>query len=118
MKDKEVYIQELKEMVQDFVRERDWEQYHSPKNLSMAIAIEAAELMEHFQWLTVEEAREIRKNPEKLAQVQEEIADIALYLLSLTNALNIDLSAAFLAKLEKNRAKYPKDAVRNRVPWA
>lgn len=86
---------------------RNWEPYHSPKNLSMSIAIEAAELMEHFQWLTIEESRAIIKEPDKLERIKDEIADIAIYLLSLSNALNIDLSAAILEKLERNKERYP-----------
>lgn len=107
MKDQEVCIQTLKDAVHYFVSERNWERYHSPKNLSMSIAIEAGELMERFQWLTIEESRAIAKEPDKLDKVKDEMADIAIYLLSLSNTLNIDLSAAILEKLERNKERYP-----------
>jgi NTP pyrophosphatase (non-canonical NTP hydrolase) len=107
MKDRELPIQRLKDAVREFTHERRWESYHSPKNLSMSIAIEAAELMEHFQWLATEESVEIAKEVNNLAQIKDEIADIAIYLLSLSNALDLDLSAAILAKMEKNKKRYP-----------
>lgn len=102
----------LREEMAAFVRERDWEQFHSPKNLSMSIAIEAAELMEHFQWLAPEESR--RLAGELRNQVAEELSDIVLYALSLANAIDLDLSSAMRAKLEKNRLKYPAEQVRGK----
>lgn len=113
MSDQQTTLQELKEKMAAFVRERDWEQFHSPKNLSMSIAIEAAELMEHFQWLTLEESKSL--SPEALADIGEELADIVLYSLSLANALNLDLSQTVLAKMEKNVRKYPSDKVRGKA---
>ncbi len=100
-------VSALKREVNRFVSERDWEQFHSPKNLSMSIAIEAAELMEHFQWLTVSEARYLTRDPDKYEEVIQEVADIAIYLLSLCHTLRIDLSAAISKKLKLNREKYP-----------
>lgn len=105
--DRDCLVSTLKEEVNRFVAERDWEQFHSPKNLSMSIAIEAAELMEHFQWLTVPEARLLTRDPEKYDQVIQEVADIAIYILSLCHSLNIDLSEAISSKLKLNRKKYP-----------
>ena len=112
MSDKNTTIQQLKERMADFVRERDWEQFHSPKNLSMSIAIEAAELMEHFQWLTVEESQAL--TPEALADIGEELADIVIYSLSLSNSLQLDLADTIMKKMEKNIRKYPKEKVRGK----
>ncbi len=107
LSDRDCPVLDLKREVNRFVAERDWEQFHSPKNLSMSIAIEAAELMEHFQWNTVSEARLLTRDPEKYEEVIREVADIAIYLLSLCRALNIDLSRAIGEKLQLNRKKYP-----------
>ena len=75
----------LRKIIADFVAERDWSQFHSPKNVSMALAIEAAELMEHFQWLTTDASRELANDPEKLAEVGEELADVIGYSFALAN---------------------------------
>lgn len=107
MNDRQTTVSELRSLVARFVSERAWEQYHDPKNLSMAIAIEAAELMEHFQWLTREEARAAAGDEKLLSEVREELADVAAFLLSLCNALNVDLSSALEEKMRKNAAKYP-----------
>jgi dCTP diphosphatase len=109
--DREVTIEELKKAVAGFVRERNWGKFHTPKNLSMSIAIEAAELMEHFQWTDGSK----KKNREEIREITEEIADIAAYLVSLCNELDIDLSDAFLKKMEKNDKKYPKHLVRGKA---
>jgi NTP pyrophosphatase (non-canonical NTP hydrolase) len=107
-------IGELKQLVADFVAERDWSQFHSPKNVSMALAIEAAELMEHFQWLTIEASRQLSGDAAKLAEVGEERADVVGYSLALANELGIDLSTAIRAKMIKNAQKYPADQYRGR----
>ncbi|MEX2091816.1 MAG: nucleotide pyrophosphohydrolase [Pirellulales bacterium] len=107
-------VAELRKVMADFVAERDWSQFHSPKNVSMALAIEAAELMEHFQWLTTEASRQLVDDPEKLAAVGEEIADVVGYSFALANELGIDLSSAIRAKMVKNRQKYPADRYRGR----
>lgn len=112
MADRETTILELKERVASFVRERDWEQFHTPKNLSMSIAIEAAELMEHFQWFTVEES--MQPGPDARHDISEELADIVIYALSMSNALELDLTDAILQKMAKNIRKYPKDKVRGK----
>ena len=114
MSDQETTIAQLRAAVQRFVDERDWRQFHSPKNLSMAIAIESAELMEHFQWLGSEESREVRSSPESMLQVREELADILCFALSFANALDIDISSAVVDKLVKNAQKYPADRYRGR----
>ncbi|MEJ2698329.1 MAG: nucleotide pyrophosphohydrolase [Desulfuromonadales bacterium] len=112
MSDTQTTLQQLKEKMAAFVRERDWEQFHTPKNLSMSIAIEAAELMEHFQWLTVEASKNLPS--EALTDIGEELADIVIYSLSLANALGLDLSETVLAKMEKNIRKYPSEKVRGK----
>jgi len=113
MSDNRITLQELKERMADFVRERDWEQFHTPKNLSMSIAIEAAELMEHFQWLTAEQSQHL--DAAALQEIGEELADIVIYSLSMANFLHIDLAETVLAKMEKNRRKYPKEKVRGKA---
>jgi NTP pyrophosphatase (non-canonical NTP hydrolase) len=107
-------VAELRKLIADFVAERDWSQFHSPKNVSMALAIEAAELMEHFQWLTTEASRRLADEPEKLAAVGEELADVIGYSLALANELGLDVSSAIRAKMVKNVEKYPADQYRGR----
>lgn len=100
----------IKHKLRDFAADRDWDQFHSPKNLAMALNVEAAELLEHFQWLT--ESQSASLNAETLNEVAEEIADIQLYLMRLADKLGVDIVAASLAKIEKNAKKYPADKVR------
>ena len=100
----------LRDKLRTFAKERDWDQFHSPKNLSMALMVEAAELMEHFQWLT--EAQSAGLSAENKQAVGEELADILLYLVRLSDRLGIDLREAALLKLEKNAVKYPAEQVR------
>lgn len=107
MSDRTATLGSLKKKVARFIRERDWEQFHSPKNLSMAVTIEAAELMELFQWMQVDEARSKSSSPELRKKIEEEIADISIYILSLCQTLGVDLSSCIVQKLEKNRKKYP-----------
>src|SRR3982751_410701 len=107
-------VAELRKLVADFVAERDWSQFHSPKNVSMALAIEAAELMEHFQWLTTGASRELAADPEKLADVGEELADVIGYSFALANELGLDISSAVRAKMVKNAQKYPAEKYRGR----
>ena len=114
MNDRETTLAELRQLLRTFVDERDWRQFHSPKNLSMALAVEAAELMEHFQWIGGEESRRVADRPEKLAAVAEELADVLCYGLALANQLDIDIAAAIRAKVAKNERKYPADQYRGR----
>jgi dCTP diphosphatase len=100
----------LRDKLRAFAEARDWDQFHSPKNLSMALMVEVAELMEHFQWLTEEQSGNL--DATKKAVVAEELADILLYLVRLADKLGVDLPGAALHKLEKNAAKYPADQVR------
>ena len=107
-------VAQLKALVQRFVAERDWEQFHDPKNLSASIAIEAAELMEHFQWLRTDELPGVASDPKAMSEIREEVADIFAYLLSFASRMNIDLSAALTDKMTKNAAKYPADQFRGK----
>ena len=91
--------------LRDFAKERDWDQFHSPKNLSMALSVEVAEIVEHFQWATEKESFEL--NADKLEKVKDEIGDIFIYLLRLADKLEIDPLEAANQKLEKNKEKYP-----------
>src|SRR6185369_12236223 len=100
-------LAELQDAVEAFVAERDWAQFHSPKNLAMSVAIEAAEIMEHFQWCTAEESSAIAAG--KRTMVANEIGDVLIYLLRLGRVLDIDLVDAATAKLSQNREKYPVD---------
>ena len=100
-------IQALLLKLRKFAEERDWDQFHSPKNLASALSVEAAELLEHFQWLTEEQSRGL--SDEKKAAISEELADVFLYLLNLSDKLGIDLIVAAKRKIELNAAKYPVD---------
>ena len=106
-------MHDLIEQVRDFRRERDWEQYHSPKNLAMALVVEAGELAEHFQWLTQEQSRTL--SPESLAAVRQEIGDVLIYLVNLCDMLGVDPVEAAQDKLVINRQKYPAARVRGRA---
>lgn len=105
-------IEDLKDLMRQFVAERDWRQFHSPKNLSMSIAIEAAELMEHFQWLTQDQSRQL--DQDSVTQVGEELADVLCYALAMANELDLDIVSTVRAKMEKNRSKYPAEKFHGR----
>ena len=105
--DSEASIHDLKTYVRDFVTKRNWLKYHNPKDLAEAICIEAAELLQVFQWATVEEASSWKNVPSKMGRIREELADVFIYCLSMANVLEIDVSEAILQKLSKNEAKYP-----------
>lgn len=96
---------ELAHHLREFAEERDWEQFHSPKNLSMALSVEVAELVEHFLWLT--EIQSTAMEPAELTEVAEEIADIQIYLVRLADQLGVDIADAVERKLESNAEKYP-----------
>lgn len=98
---------DVKERVTAFLKERAWEKAHSPKNLAMSIAIEAAELMEIYQWVPSEAAYEVSRDPQTFEHIQEEVADVVIYCVSLARALNFDLARAIERKIAKNGVKYP-----------
>lgn len=100
----------LRDAVRSFVAERDWDQFHSPKNLSMALSIEAAELMEHFQWLTEEQSLDPSTNVR--AALEDEIGDVLIYLVRLADKLDIDPLDVAVRKLAKNKEKYPVEKAR------
>lgn len=114
MSDRDTSLGHLRNTVRQFVDERQWQQFHSPKNLSMALAIEAAELMEHFQWISMDSSRDITQEAEKLNDVVEELADVFCYVLAMANELDIDLTTALQKKMAKNEQKYPADEYRGR----
>ena len=103
-------LMRLRALVRAFVDERDWDQFHTPKNLASALTVEAAELLEHFQWL--QHGRPDELGADKLVQVRHEMADVLVYLVRLADKLDVDLMAAVEEKMVLNRAKYPADKVR------
>lgn len=106
-------VAQLRDMISHFVAERDWHQFHAPKNISMALAIEAAELMEHFQWITVEASR-AEMEAEKRAAIGEEIADVICYAMALCNEMGFDVATLMSEKMKKNVAKYPAEEFKGR----
>lgn len=103
-------LRAIRALVRTFVEERDWDQFHTPKNLSSALSVEAAELLEHFQWLHTGTRAELGE--ERVTQVRHEMADVLVYLVRLADKLEVDLGAAVEEKMVLNRAKYPADKVR------
>ena len=103
-------LEAIKSRLRKFAEERDWDQFHSPKNLSMALIAEVAELVEHFQWLTEEQSHNLKED--KLKEVEEELADIQIYLIRIADKLNIDLLNAASKKIEINEEKYPAEKVK------
>jgi NTP pyrophosphatase (non-canonical NTP hydrolase) len=114
MTDETTRVVELRKVVADFIAARDWQSYHDAKNLAMSIAIEAAELMERFQWVRTDELAAVLASAPERAKIEDEVADIACYLLSFVNALEIDLATAVRAKIAKNERKYPVERFRGR----
>jgi dCTP diphosphatase len=106
-------IPKIQARLKEFALERDWDQYHSPKNLSMALSVEASELMEIFQWVGAEESRKVVDHPDKLGQVEAEIADICIYAIRLAGVIGIDLETAIDQKIGQNIEKYPPNANRH-----
>lgn len=114
MTDTTATVAELKSRVLAFARERDWEQFHAPKNLSMALAAEAGELMEHFLWATPEASQAVAADPVKRAKIAEELADVIIYALEFANATKLDVAASIEAKMAANAKKYPVEKSRGR----
>lgn len=107
MKTEILDIEKLKNKIATFAKERDWEQFHNPKNLCMALSVEAAELMEIFQWLTPEQANNIHNDEKKCTMARDELADIMLYTIRMAHILEIDIPSAIESKIIKNGEKYP-----------
>jgi dCTP diphosphatase len=114
MSDQTTPVAALREAVGQFTAEREWQPFHSPKNLGMALAVEAAELMEHFLWIDNDASRAEMRDPVKRNEVADEIADVACLLFSLCNAIDLDLSEAVRGKMVKNIQKYPVEQCRGR----
>lgn len=106
-------LDDIRTKLANFAKERDWDQYHSPKNLAMALSVETSELMEHFQWLTEQQSKEL--DTEVTEAIAEEIADVQIYLLILSEKLNIDVIDAVTQKIKKNEEKYPADKVKGKT---
>ncbi len=106
--DQRTSVAQLREVVRQFVDQRHWQSFHNPKNLAMSLAIETGELMEHFQWLTLEECDRVADDPDKKHAVEEELADCLAYILAIANTMDIDLSQALRSKMIRNAEKYPR----------
>ena len=115
MTDGKTTVAELRERVLAFVHERDWEQFHSPKNLSMALAAESGELMEHFLWAESKASLDVARDPKKRPAIENELADVVIYALEFANICGIDLAAAIGAKMASNAKKYPVEKSRGRA---
>jgi len=106
-------LPDIQQKLRKFAEDRNWDQFHSPKNLSMALAAETAELLEIFQWLTEEQSKDIVNSEKEIAQAKEEIADVFIYLIRLADKLNIDIEKEVLAKIALNEKKYPINLSKN-----
>ena len=106
-------LTQLRDALRQFAAERDWDQFHSPKNLAAALAVEAAELLERFQWLTEDQSRALP--PPELEKVRQEMADVLLYLVRIADKLDVNLLDAARAKIELNAQKYPADLARGKM---
>ena len=104
---KNINVEKINNEVTKFIEDRDWDQFHSIKNLSMALSVETSELVEIFQWLKEDESNNVSENPKMKLKVEEEIADIFVYLLRIATKSNIDIEDVVLAKIKKNAEKYP-----------
>jgi dCTP diphosphatase len=117
MNDSDTTLAQLRELVREFRDRRGWARFHTPKNLSMAIAVEAAELMELFQWLGQDEAWELAEDAGRLQMMSEELADVLIYALSFAEALQLDVATAVVDKLAMNAKKYPEDDDWGTASW-
>jgi NTP pyrophosphatase (non-canonical NTP hydrolase) len=103
-------LEELRNSIREFVQEREWDKFHTPKNLAVSLSVEAAELLEHFQWLRTGDKAEL--GVAKVDHIKAEMADVLIYLIRLADKLDVDLAGAVHSKLEVNRMKYPAEKVR------
>ncbi len=115
MPDQTTTVDELRQVVRQFVADRQWQPFHNPKSLAMSLAIEAAELMEHFQWLSLDEASARAVDPERREAICDEVADCLAYVLAIANRMEIDLSSELQRKMGKNAIKYPLESSRGRA---
>ena len=107
-------VKEMQDFSQKFVKDREWDKYHTPKNVAMGVTIEASELMEIFQWLNDQQSYDLKNDPEKKEQIADEMGDILHYLVRLSTLLDIDLKEAFWQKIRKTEAKYPADLAKGK----
>lgn len=114
LNDSQVSVDALRSIVSTFVHERNWEQFHNPKNLAMSLAIEAAELMEHFQWRSLQDSAQVVHQLGERDKIAEEVADCLAYILALANVMQLDLATTLAAKMQKNAQKYPIDQAAGR----
>ncbi len=112
---KEWTLSDLQARVNHFIDERDWRSFHNPKNLALSISIESAELIEHFQWLTIEQSKKLLDDPTKRAEIAAELADVLIYALSFAEATDIDITEAILKKLARNEKRFPPNVVRGKL---
>ena len=105
--DNETNIQEIKEKIKEFVKERDWEQFHHPKEVAISLSLEAAEVLELFQWKDKQDLEDIKNDKELMTKLKEELADVFMYAIDIANCTGIDITEAIIDKLKKNREKYP-----------
>ena len=105
--DSNATFDEIKKLINDFDDERDWHQYHHPKELAISISLESAELLEHFQWVDKQPIESIKSDIKLMEKIRDELADVIVYSLNFANQLDIDVSSAIISKLEKNAKKYP-----------
>lgn len=106
-KDENTTIKDLKLMIREFVQKRDWQKFHTPRNLAESISIESAELLEIFQWFLKEDSSKIKQDPTRQERIRDELADILIYSLSLSNVMEIDITETIKGKLTKNENRYP-----------
>lgn len=104
---KNIDLKKLNNEIEKLVSERDWDQFHSVKNLSMALSVESAELLEIFQWMTEAQSNDVKNEPKVMAKIEDEVADIFVYIMRILSKTEIDLEKAVLSKLQKNAEKYP-----------
>lgn len=111
-------VEELIASVREFIRDRDWEKFHKLKDLAESICIEAAELLQLFQWISSEETAKFKTDPDRVARIKEELADVIIYCLSMANAMKIDVTHSVVKKLESNMKKYPVSQYKGKAPCA
>lgn len=109
---KSIDLEKLNQAIEKIVHDRDWDQFHSVKNLSMALSVESSELLEIFQWQTEEQSNQTKLDPKVLAKVEDEVADIFVYLMRIVSKTDIDLEQVVLNKLKKNESKYPVESAK------
>jgi NTP pyrophosphatase (non-canonical NTP hydrolase) len=114
MKDDKTTINEIKKKVEEHIQERDWEQFHNPKDVAIALSIEAAEILEIFRWKTPEQMKELLSDPKIKEDLGDELADVLSFIVDLARVTDIDLAEAFERKMEKNNKKYPKELVKGK----